>query len=384
LFVEGVEMHKGLIEHFETLPDPRIERTKRYPLNEIILLIIAGTVSGCDGWKSLKDFGEAKLDWLRKFLPYKDGIPVDDTLARVMRRIETKEFQACFMKWVQSVSDVTSGDVVAIDGKTLRRSHNHRDGVAAIHMISAWSSQNGLVLGQEKTAEKSNEITAIPQLLDVLELKGCIVTIDAMGCQTAIAEKIIRKKADYVLALKGNQGNLHAEVNDFFAVALTDNFKLVEHDYYEEYDAGHGRIEHRQCWAISPCAEHFPSFEKWPKLNSLIMIKSRREFKDQLTKPTEDTRFYIASIEPNAKKTLTAVRQHWGIENKLHWTLDMTFREDESRIRTEAAPENFAIMRHIALNLLKNDTSRKASMKRKRFMAALEDDFRENIIRQVI
>ena len=377
-------MNKGLLEHFEKLTDPRVGRTKRYPLIEIILLIIAGTVSGCDGWKSLKDFGEAKLDWLRKFLPYNDGIPVDDTLSRVMRKIETKEFQACFMKWVQSVSEATSGDVVAIDGKTLRRSHNRRDGVPAIHMVSAWSSENGLVLGQEKTAEKSNEITAIPQLLDVLELKGCIVTIDAMGCQSAIAEKIIQKKADYILALKGNQGNLHVEVTDFFKTALAEDFKHVQHDYFEEHDAGHGRIEFRQCWAIKPCADSLPSIKKWPDLKSLIMIKSRREFKDGITKNTEDTRFYIASTSPNAKKTLTAVRQHWRIENQLHWTLDMTFREDESRIRTEGSPENFAIMRHIALNLIKNDTSRKASMKRKRFMAALEDDFRETIIRQVI
>ena len=374
-------MQKGLIECFETLPDPRVERTKRYPLIEIILLIIAGTVSGCDGWKSLKDFGEAKLDWLRKFLPYKDGIPVDDTLARVMRKLETKAFQACFIQWIQSVSEVTSGDVVAIDGKTLRRSHNRQAGVPAIHMVSAWSSGNSLVLGQEKTAEKSNEIIAIPQLLDVLELKGCI---DAMGCQTAIAEKIIQKKADYILALKGNQGNLHVEVTDFFETALAVNFQHVQHDYFEEHDAGHGRIEYRQCWAIAPCVESFPSFKKRPDLKSLIMIKSRREFKDGLTKDTEDTRFYIASIEPNAKKTLAAVRQHWGIENQLHWTLDMTFREDESRIRAEASPENFAIMRHIALNLIKNDTSRKASVKRKRFMATLEDDYRETIIRQVI
>jgi predicted transposase YbfD/YdcC len=377
-------MKKGLIECFETLPDPRVERTKRYPLIEVILLIIAGTVSGCDGWKSLKDFGEAKLDWLRKFLPYKEGIPVDDTLARVMRKLETKAFQACFMEWIQSVSDVTSGDIIAIDGKTLRRSHDRQAGVPAIHMVSAWSSENGLVLGQEKTAEKSNEITAIPQLLDVLEIKGCIITIDAMGCQTAIAEKIIQKKADYILALKGNQGNLHIEVTDFFETALAADFKHVQHDYFEEHDAGHGRIEYRQCWAITPCADSFPPFKKWPDLKSLIMIKSRREFKDGLTKETEDTRFYIASIEPNSKKSLNAVRQHWGIENQLHWTLDMTFKEDESRIRAEAAPENFAIMRHIALNLIKNDTSRKASVKRKRFMVTLEDDFRETIIRQVI
>ena len=377
-------MKKGLIECFETRPDPRVERTKRYPLIEVILLIIAGTVSGCDGWKSLKDFGEAKLDWLRKFLPYKEGIPVDDTLARVMRKLETKAFQACFMEWIQSVSDVTSGDIIAIDGKTLRRSHDRRAGVPTIHMVSAWSSENGLVLGQEKTAEKSNEITAIPQLLDVLEIKGCIITIDAMGCQTAIAEKIIQKKADYILALKGNQGKLHIEVTDFFKTALAADFKHVQHDYFQEHDAGHGRIEYRQCWTITPSADSFPSFKKWPDLKSLIMIKSRREFKDGLTKETEDTRFYIASIEENAKKSLNAVRQHWGIENQLHWTLDMTFREDESRIRAEPAPENFAIMRHIALNLIKNDTSRKASVKRKRFMATLEDDFRETIIRQVI
>lgn len=383
-FYRVVEMNMGLIEHFSTLPDPRVERTKRYPLIEIILLIIAGTVSGCDGWKSIKDFGEAKLEWLRKFLPYKDGIPVDDTIARVMRKIDTKAFQTCFIRWVQSVSDTTSGDVVAIDGKTLRRSHHRKDGVPAIHMVSAWSSENGLVLGQEKTAEKSNEITAIPLLLDVLELKGCIVTIDAMGCQTAIAEKIIQKKADYVLALKGNQGTLHSEVSDFFEIGLAEHFKGVHHDYYEEHDAGHGRVEYRQCWAITPSVEHFPSYKKWPDLKSLIIIKSRREFKDPDTKGTEEIRFYIASLEPNAKKTLGAVRQHWGIENNLHWTLDMTFREDESRIRTEAAPENFAVMRHIALNLIKNDTSRNASVKRKRFMAALEDDFRETIIRQVI
>lgn len=320
------------------------------------MLIIAGTVSGCDGWKSLKDFGEAK-----------DGIPVDDTLARVMRKLETKAFQACFIEWIQSVSEVTAGDVVAIDGKTLRRSHDRQTGVPAIHMVSAWSSENGLVLGQEKTAEKSNEITAIPQLLDVLEIKGCIITIDAMGCQIAIAEKIIQKKADYILALKGNQGNLHVEVTDFFETALAADFKQVTYDYFEEHDAGHGRIEYRQCWAITPCVDSFPSFKKWPDLKRLIMIKSHRDFKDGLTKNTQDTRFYIASIE-----------------NQLHWTLDMTFREDESRIRTAAAPENFAIMRHIALNLIKNDTSRKASVKRKRFMATLEDDFRETIIRQVI
>lgn len=220
-------MDNPLLDHFSTLPDPRIERSKQYPLNEIILLVISATVSGFEGWKQIKDFGEIKLAWLRKFLPYENGIPVDDTIARVMRKLDTKAFQSCFISWMQSVVRATEGDVVANDGKTLRRSHDNASGKSAIHMVSAWSSANGLVLGQEKTAEKSNEITAIPELLSVLELKGCIVSIDAMGCQTAIAEQIIQHKADYVLALKGNQGQLHDEVKEFFTVAQAQNFKNV-------------------------------------------------------------------------------------------------------------------------------------------------------------
>lgn len=220
-------MDNPLLDHFSTLPDPRIERSKQYPLNEIILLVISATVSGFEGWKQIKDFGEIKLAWLRKFLPYENGIPVDDTIARVMRKLDTKAFQSCFISWMQSVVRATEGDVVAIDDKTLRRSHDNASGKSAIHMVSAWSSANGLVLGQEKTAEKSNEITAIPELLSVLELKGCIVSIDAMGCQTAIAEQIIQHKADYVLALKGNQGQLHDEVKEFFTVAQAQNFKNV-------------------------------------------------------------------------------------------------------------------------------------------------------------
>jgi predicted transposase YbfD/YdcC len=374
-------MSSTLLSHFEDLPDPRVDRTKRYPLIEIVFLIIAGTLCGCEGWKQVKDFGEMKLDWLRKFLPYANGIPVDDTLARVMRKLDTKAFQSRFLSWMQAVCDVTQGDIVPIDGKTLRGSHDNASGKAAIHRVSAWSSKNGVVLGQEKTAEKSNEITAIPELLEVLELKGCIVTIDAMGCQTDIAKKIMSKKADYVLALKGNQGKLHEETKDYFEAGLAENWKYMEVDYYEEYDAGHGRIEYRQCFAITPKAAHIPSCSKWPGLNSIAMVKSRREMKD---KTTEDTRFYISSFDKNAKKTLEAVRQHWAIENSLHWTLDVSFREDECRIRKEAAPENFAIMRHIALNLLKSDTTVNASVKRKKLMAALDDDLREAIICQAL
>lgn len=264
-----------------------------------------------------------------------------------MRKLDTKAFQTRFLNWMQAVCEVTEGDIVPIDGKTLRRSYDNASGKAAIHLVSAWSSKNGVVLGQEKTAEKSNEITAIPELLEVLELKGCIVTIDAMGCQTEIAKQIIGKKADYVLALKGNQGKLYEETKDYFEAGLANAWKNMAASYHEEYDAGHGRIEYRQCFAITPKAADIPSCKKWPGLKSIVMVKSRRELKEKIT---EETRFYIASFDKNANKTLEAVRQHWAIENSLHWTLDVSFREDECRIRKEAAPENFAIMRHIALN----------------------------------
>lgn len=374
-------MTASLMKHFSTLPDPRVERTKRYPLIEIILLIIAATVSGCEGWKQIKDFGDVKLDWLKQYLPYENGIPVDDTIARVMRKLNTKAFQERFINWMKSVSTLTDGDVVAIDGKTLRRSFDAQNSKAAIHMVSAWSSANGVVLGQEKTAEKSNEITAIPALLEVLELKGCIVTIDAIGCQTNIAHLIIKKKADYVLALKGNQGNLHNEVKTFFDIALKEGWDKFTHDYYDEHDAGHGRIEYRQCWVIKPNEKWFPSILKWPSLKSIAMVKTERDCGDKITR---EYRYFISSVDnPEAAKMLSIVRQHWGVENALHWTLDVTFREDESRIRKEAAPENFAIMRHIALNLIKNDTSLTASVKRKRLMAALNDDIRSAIVEQL-
>jgi predicted transposase YbfD/YdcC len=376
-------MEADLLGHFANLTDPRVERTKRYPLMEIIFLIISATISGCDGWKSIRDFGILKLYWLRQFLPYAEGIPVDDTIARVMRRLNTKEFQNCFINWMQDISKTTSGDVVAIDGKTLRRSYDAGSDKSAIHMVSAWSSANGVVLGQEKTNEKSNEITAIPELLNVLSLKGCIVSIDAMGCQKNIAKKITQKKADYVLALKGNHGHLHSDVKTFFFTSLENNFKNIQHDFHEETDAGHGRVETRQCWVIDAkrYEKSFFQLKDWALLKSIIMVKSKRVLGN---KQTEDTRFYLSSCEPCANKLLEVTRKHWSIENSLHWALDVTFREDESRIRKGAAPENFAIFRHIAMNLIKSNTSIDASVKRKRFMASLDDEVRKTLIQSII
>lgn len=373
----------ALLEHFGDLDDPRVERTKRYPLIEIIFLAICGTISGCDGWKSIRDFGALKLDWLRKFLPYSEGIPVDDTIARVMRRLDTKQFRDCFVGWMKAVSHTTEGDLIAIDGKTLRGSYNNSSSKAAIHMVSAWSTANSLVLGQEKTAEKSNEITAIPELLEVLALKGCIVSIDAMGCQHAIASKIIDKKADYILALKGNQGLLHQDVRDFFTQALQTDFKDIAHDFHEECDAGHGRIESRRCWVIDPKeqADCFSKLDKWRNLQRIVMIKTMREMKSSTT---EDARFYITSCAESAQFFMEAVRKHWQVENALHWTLDVTFREDASRIRAGASPENYAMIRHIALNIVRSYKKIQASVKRKLHMAALDDNFRSELIKQLI
>lgn len=373
-------MQTDLLSHFKTLEDPRIDRTKRYPLIEIIFLIISATISGCEGWKSIRDFGLLKLEWLKQFLPYENGIPVDDTIARVMRKLNTKQFADCFARWIQAVTKATDGDVIAIDGKTLRRSFSTEDSKSAIHMVSAWSTANGVVLGQEKTAEKSNEITAIPELLNSLAIKGCIVTIDAMGCQKDIAEQIVKQKGDYLLALKGNQGNFHEEVASFLTIAKEANFKNIEYDFHEEVDAGHGRVETRRTYAIDfkKYKKHMPEGLKWKKLTSLVMVETIRDGRDFRTM---DTRFYISSCPPLAAPLLSASRKHWAVENSLHWTLDVTFKEDESRIRKEAAPENYAIFRHIALNIIRRNTSIDASVKRKRHMAALNDDVRTTLIK---
>jgi len=373
-------MKAELLKHFEKLDDPRVDRTKRYPLNEIIFLIISATISGCEGWKSIRDFGVLKIDWLQQFLPYENGIPVDDTIARVMRKLNTKQFEDCFISWMQGVSTVTQGDIIAIDGKALRHSYDTAEDKSAIHMVSAWSSANGVVLGQEKTAAKSNEITAIPELLSKLAIKGCIVTIDAMGCQKAIAKQIVESKADYLLAVKKNQGRLYDDIESFFSIACDENFKDIEHSTHEEVDAGHGRIETRRAYAIDVkmYKKQFPTAVDWKKLTSIVMIKSTREGSNV---KTSDRRFYISSCQSSAELLLNASRKHWGIENSLHWTLDMTFREDESRIRKGASPENYAVFRHIALNILRKDTSIDASIKRKRHMAALNDKFRTTLIK---
>jgi predicted transposase YbfD/YdcC len=304
-------MNASIIEYFSILEDPRIERHKKHKLVDIIVLAICAVLSGAEGWEAIEEYGHAKLAWLRKFIPLENGVPTHDTIARVLSRVSAKGLQECFLNWVKAVQQATEGQVVASDGKRVRRSFDWGRGKGAIHRVSAWGSANGLVLGQLKTDAKSNEITAIPQLLELLELKGCIVTLEAMGCQTEIAEKIIEKGADYVLAVKGNQGQLHEAIVDFFDTAQGADFQGVPFDYHEETESGHGRIEVRRYWT-TPVLTTLPQVSPWADLKIIGMVEAERHLGDKLT---VERRYYIASLTSDARQCGQAVRGHWGIES---------------------------------------------------------------------
>ncbi len=360
-------------KHFGSIQDPRIDRQKLHLLLDIIVIAICASICGADKWEDVETFGKAKKDWFKTFLELPNGIPSHDTFNRVFNRLDPVEFQNSFLSWISAVSELIGGQVIAIDGKVLRRSHDYGIGKAAIDMVSAWATENHLVLGQVKVDEKSNEITAIPQLLKALDISGCIITIDAMGCQTEIAAEIINQDADYVLALKGNQGNLSKDVELLFDDLEESNYKHYAYDYYKTVNKGHGRIEIRECWTISDidilC--HLRGYKNWEELNTVSRIRSQRWIGEK--KSSED-RHHIASIT-GAKQVLGSVRSHWGIENKLHWTLDMAFDEDRSRVRKEYGAENFAVLRHIALNLLKQEKSCKRSIRGKRLLAGWDEKY---------
>jgi len=307
----------AIAEHFAPLKDPRVERTKQHLLLSILVIAICAVICGADSWVEVAAFGQAKRKWLRRFLRLPNGIPSHDTFGRVFARLNPVQFQECFLTWVQAIRELTQGQVVAIDGKTLRRSHERILGKSAIHMVSAWATANRLVLGQVKIDEKSNEITAIPELLRVLEPEGCIVTIDALGCQKDIAQTIVERGGDYVLAVKENQGQLYQDLKDLFAGYQAANFRDVPHDYHRTVNKGHGRIEIRQCWTLadSDSLDYLRQRRDWAHLRTLVMVVAERRL---AAKTSRETRYYIASIESQARLALHAVRGHWGIENELH------------------------------------------------------------------
>ncbi len=350
---------QSLIEHFSIIYDSRVDRTKDHLLIDILVVSVCAMLCGAETFVEMADFGRAKEAWFRTFLKLPNGIASHDTFGRVFAMINPKQFAQCFMDWTQSLRRSLPREIVAIDGKTLRRSHNRKSGVQAIHMVSAWARDNGLVLGQLKTDEKSNEITMIPKLLRSLELEGCIVTLDAMGCQKQIAKEIREADADYLLALKGNHEVVHEEVKTFLEDAHAQNFKDVAHGFLETVEKDHGRIETRRYW-ITEKINWFADRQKWEALRSVGMVEAVRQIDDQIT---TERRFYLTSLKADAREFARAVRGHWSIENNLHWVLDVCFAEDQCRIRTGYAAQNMAVLRHIALNLLKSDITRKRGIK---------------------
>lgn len=373
LEAEGLGGKLDFLEHFAALPDPRQALKVLYRLDEVLLLTLCAVLCGADGWVSVALFGKQKLAFLRRFLPFENGTPSHDQLGLIFGALDAAAFQNCFIAWTQALSGAIQG-VVAIDGKTVRRSFDRTGNKSAIHMVSAWSSQHKLVLGARATKEKSNEITAIPELLDLLAIKGAIVTIDAMGCQKKIAEKITSKGADYIFGLKGNQGTLRDDVELLFTEQIARNFKDVTVSRASGTDAGHGRIETREVFAIDDIAwlkERHP----WPGLRSIVMLFSTRE----TAKGTEqERRFYISSLPAEAEKLGPAIRAHWGVES-MHWVLDVNFRDDDCRIRKKNAPANFTAIKRATLNALKKAPGQD-SMKSKRLIAAWDEKYLAKIL----
>jgi predicted transposase YbfD/YdcC len=351
--------------HFGALPDPRVERAKRHDLLDIVGLSLCAVLCGADTWVDVERFGRAKLDWLRTFLGLSNGIPSHDTFGRVFAALDPAAFETAFLGWVRDLVTATQGQVIAIDGKTLRRSHDRPNGGGPLHLVSAWAETNRLVVGQVAVDGKSNEITAIPALLEVLALAGCIVTIDAMGCQTAIANQIVAGGADYVLALKDNQPTLHRGVATYFAEV--DDRDPAPARTGRMVEKNHGRLETRACVASADSAllRWLDPTGAWTGLHSVAMVTAERRTDGTVSR---ETRYFLSSLPPDAALLARAVREHWGIENRLHWVLDLAFREDESRVRSGHAAENLAVLRHLALNLLRRESTARVGVKAKRLM----------------
>ncbi len=363
---------KSLFEKVGEIKDPRIERKKLHSLKDILVMAVCATICGADNWEDIAEFGEAKREWFASFLELENGIPSHDTFRRVFILLDNIELKTIFVDWISSVVNLSKGTLVNIDGKNLCGSKEPGKNKKALNVVSAWASQQSVVLGQVRCEEKSNEITAIPELLKILDLEGCIVTIDAMGCQTEIVKDIVEKGADYVISLKGNQGNLHVEVKDYLDWAERIGFKEIKYDYVETLEKGHGRIEQRRCW-VTEEIEWLPGKEKWQNLKSVVMVEAIREVIGG--KKTLERRYFISSLEANAELALKCVRGHWAIENELHWCLDIGFREDANQVREAKSAENLATLRHIGINLLKQEKTCKRGIEGKRKKAGWNENY---------
>ena len=365
---------EAIEEHFSKVNDPRIDRRKEHKLIDMIVLAICAVICGAEGWTDIENFGNSKLPWLKTFLELPNGIPSHDTFGRVFSMLDAQQFQLAFYEWVMAVNEIVHGQIINIDGKRLAGSEDKFLGKRAIYMVSAWAEENEIVLGQRKVEEKSNEITAIPELLKLLAISGCIVTIDAIGTQTQIAKTIMEAQADYVLSVKENQGHLFEDISVLFAVDQAHDFKYASLARHQEVNKGHGRIETRECWSTSDPAylNLIRDRENWVGLRSIAMVVSTRMIGD---KQTQKIRYYISSLPSDPERLLHVVRRHWAIENELHWVLDVAMNEDHSRVRKDQAPENLAVLRHIALNLLKQEKTAKGGIHAKQLQAAWKEDY---------
>ena len=370
--MEEVEL-LSVEDAFGDLKDPR-SRSPEHPLSELLVVAIAAILSGADSWVGIATWGEAKIEWLRQYVRLANGVPSHDTFGRVFAMLDAKHFEACFVRWVGGLCQGLEGKVVAIDGKTVRRSH--RLGQGAIHLVSAYCGALRVSLGQVKTEAKSNEITAIPELLEALLLKGAVVTIDAMGCQHAIAQKIVQGGADYVLAVKDNQPGLCEALRELFAAHDARGLKTVRFGEHTEIGKDHGRIETRRC-VVSEDIQWLAQRERWCGIRSVAMIESTRQIGEH---SSTERRYYISSLGADAKRLGEAIRGHWGIENSMHWVLDVAFGEDQCRARVKNAAQNFAILRRIVINLLRADPTSKVGAKTKRLKASADDRYRAHIL----
>ena len=362
------------LNHFKDLPDPRQPGKVIYPLDEVLLLCLLAVLAGAEAFVDIARFGEKKIDLLRRFRSFRDGTPSHDQLGDIFATLDADKFQRCFVSWVASLTGAAA-EVIAVDGKTVRRSYQKKGAKAPIHMVSAFAARQRLVLGQVKVAEKSNEIVAIPALLGMLVIEGAIVSIDAMGCQRHIAEQIVDKKADYVLALKGNQGTLREDVELFAAEQQANGFKDTHVSRDQTVDGDYGRIETRT-YTVFHDVDWLQERHDWPGLKAVVMVESTRELVDKVER---ETRFYLTSLVWLAHQIGPVIRSHWAIENSLHWVMDMIFRDDECRVRTNHAPANFTTIKHLAHNLIRRAKGRE-SFRLKRKIAAWDDDFIASLI----
>ncbi len=373
-----MEIQQSLVKHFEDVEDPRVNRTKKHLLIDILVMAILVIIAGAQGWEDIENYGISKQIWLEEFLELPNGIPSDDTFRRVFESINPNQLEQCFQAWVNTLVTQMGGEVIAIDGKTVRGSYDRNQGQSALHLISAWASEQRLVLAQMKVQDKSNEITAIPALLELLDIAGSIITIDAMGTQTEIAQKIIDKKADYILTLKANHPTLHNQVQQFFQTAQKNNFSGIDFTHDKRIEKGHHRVEIREVWVLPITA--IPDLYQpklWAGLKSIVIIHRIRHL---WNKTTCETQYYLTSLDNNAEFIGRAIRQHWEIENSAHWTLDCTFFEDSCRIRSFHSPRNFSLLRRLALNALNRESTYKRSLRQKSKRAAMDNNYMLQIL----